>query len=250
MFTLNRGYGGIQSYSKRLEFADGSGSDLFALLNAFKKWKQLRGQGKFGNVNNTKDRKTVQMAEKKWAEKNYLEISCLRECDECIKDLRRRINRMNLIDCTKSNVTWNKNEKYIVLKVVIAGAFYPNYFSRSTKTRRTQVVEAFKKLDGRDPCDTVYFTGFRQADLPHLYIKSIKDILIQNDVISEEDACNTIVSHDGVSEKVYISFKKSGKEADVRDYGVACQPGFVLTEVYKSVKLRSLKKEHPIQILW
>lgn len=247
MFTFDR-VGGIQSYTKRLEFSDGSGSDLIAILNAFTKWKKMRTQGKFGTIKN--DRKKVMMAEKKWAEENYLEISCLRECDECIKDLRVRIQRMNLIDCTKSNVTWNKNEKYIVLKVVIAGAFYPNYYSRSSKTKRTQEDETFKKLGGRDPCDTVYFTGFKQADLPHIYIKSIKDILIKNNVISKKDAYNTIVSHDGVSEKVYISFKKSGKEADIQKYGVACQPGFVLTEVYKSVKLRLLGKEHSIQVLW
>lgn len=241
---------GIEAYTKRLEFADGSGSDLFALLNAYKKWKQLRSQGEFGNIKNYNERDKVKAAEKKWAQLNYLELTSLRECDEYVRDLRVRIERMNLIDCTKmSDITWNRDEKYIVLKVVIAGAFYPNFFSRSTNTKRSYESETFKTLGGRDLGDTVYFTGFKSSDMPHIYIKCIKDILVHNNVISAKDAHNVIVSHDGVSERVFVSFKKSGKEGDIKRYGVACQPGFVLTEVYKAVKLRSLKLEHHIDVL-
>ncbi|XP_031628409.1 probable ATP-dependent RNA helicase spindle-E [Contarinia nasturtii] len=249
MFTYNRTMG-VDAYTKRLEFADGSGSDLFALLNAYKTWKKLRNAGEFGNIKNPKYRNEVKAAEKKWTEANYLEWNSLRECDEYVKDLRVRINRMNLIDC-KCDLKWSRNEKYIVLKVVFAGAFYPNYFSRSTKAKRGQTFEAehFKTLGGRDLSDTVYFTGFKFSDMPHIYIKRIKDILVQNCVISEKDSHNITVSHDGVSERVFVSFKKSGKEGDIRKYGVACNPGFVLTEVYKAIKLRSLKLEQPIDVL-
>lgn len=246
MFLMKRE---IEAYTKHLEFADGSGSDLFALLNAYKTWKRLRGQGKFGNIQSQKDRQLVRKAEKEWAEANYLEIASLRECDEYVKDLRVRIKRMNLIDCTKMNVTWNRNEKYIVLKVVIAGAFYPNYFSRSTRSKRSLDVETDTKLGGRASVDTVYFSGICRDDFPHIYIKSIKDILIQFNVVNEKDAHNMILSHDGASQKVYVSFRKHGKEGDIKEYGVACHPGFVLTEVYKSVKLRLIKGKHNIEIL-
>lgn len=239
----------VDSYTKRLEFADGSGSDLFALLNAYKTLTRLRNQEKFGNNKNARDREKVRKAEKEWAQANYLEIASLRECDEYVKDLRVRIKRMNLIDCTKSDMKWNKNEKYIVLKVVIAGAFYPSYYSRSTKQKLTMEVQTVKTLGGRDSSDTVYLTGFRACDLPHIYIKAIKNILIRANVISQNDAHNVIVSHDGVSEKIFISFKKNGKEGDVKEYGTACQPGFVLTEVYKSVKLRTIKGVHNVEVL-
>lgn len=239
----------MDSYTKRLEFADGSGSDLFALLNAYKTWTRLRNKGKFGNNQNPREREKVRKAEKEWAQANYLEIASLRECDEYVKDLRVRIKRMNLIDCTKSDMKWNKNEKYIVLKVVIAGAFYPSYYSRSTKQKLTMEVQTVKTLGGRDSSDTVYLTGFRACDLPHIYIKAIKNILIRANVISQNDAHNVIVSHDGVSEKIFISFKKNGKEGDVKEYGTACQPGFVLTEVYKSVKLRTIKGVHNVEVL-
>lgn len=240
---------GIDAYSKRLEFADGSGSDLFAILNAYKTWKRLRGQGEFGDIHNVRDRAKVRAAEKNWTESNYLELASLRECDEYVRDLHVRVKRMNLIDCAKSDVKWNRNEKYIVLKVVIAGAFYPNYFSRSTKTKRGLEAETFKTLGGRDSSNTVYFTGFKAHDLPHIYIKCIKDILVQGKVITEKDTQNVIVSHDGVSEKVFVSFKKSGKEGDIKQYGTACHPGFVLTEVYKAIKLRTLKLEHQFEVL-
>lgn len=247
IFSYNRSKG-VDSYTKRLEFADGSGSDLFALLNAYRTWKRLRNAGEFGNIK--KYNEEVKATEKKWTESNYLELNALRECDEYVKDLRVRVDRMNLIDC-KCDLKWSRNEKYIVLKVVIAGAFYPNYFSRSTKAKRSQTFETeqFKTLGGRDLSDTVYFTGFKYSDMPHIYIKRIKELLVQNCVISEKDSHNITVAHDGVSERVFVSFKKTGKEGDIRKYGVACQPGFVHTEVYKAVKMRMMKLEHPVDIL-
>lgn len=249
-FLYNREHG-VRAYTKRLEFADGSGSDLFALLNAFKTWKQLRGRGKFGNANNPQERKAVHAAEKKWAEENSIEIASLRECFEKVKELRVRVSRMNLLNSAdrNKNLAWNKNEKYIVLKVVIAGAFYPNYFSRSTKLQRSDEAEIFKKLGGRDPSDTIYFSAFNPTKLPHIYIKTIKNILLQSNVISVKDFHNITVTNDGVAERVYVSFNKSGKEDDIKEYGVACQPGVVLTEVYKAMKLGKLKLEHEINVL-
>lgn len=240
---------GVKAYEKRLEFADGSGSDLFALFNAYKTWKRLRGQGEFGDIKNDRQHKAVRAAEKRWAEANYLEITSLRECLEKVKELRIRVSRMNLLDSNRSTVAWNKKEKYIVLKVVIAGAFYPNYFSRSTKLQRSEEAEIFKKIGGRDPSDTVYFSAFNPNYLPHIYIKSLKNILLKNHVISQRDFHNITVSNDGVAERVYVSFKKSGKEGDKREYGVACQPGVVLTEVYKAVKLGKMIGEHTINVL-
>lgn len=209
----------------------------------------MRGEGVFGNIKNEHERKAVRAAEKRWAEANFLEITSLRECFEKVKELRIRVSRMNLLDSNRSIVSWNKKEKYIVLKVVIAGAFYPNYFSRSTKLQRSEEAETFKKIGGRDPSDTVYFSAFNPNNLPHIYIKTIKNILLENNVISERDFHNITVSNDGVAERVYVSFKKSGKEGDRKEYGVACQPGVVLTEVYKAVKLGKLKGEHNIKVL-
>lgn len=248
VYTKDKGVG-MRAYAKRLEFADGSGSDLFAVLNAYRIWRKLRNQGQFGNIKNVNEMKAVRQAEKKWADENYLEIASLRECFECIKELRCRIKRMNLIDCTKLDVAWNKKEKYIVLKVVIAGAFYPNYYSRSTNSKRSSEADTFKTLGGRNSSDTVYFTGFKSNNFPHIYMKRIRDILVQSNVISERDIHTVAVCPDGVAEKVYVSFKKSGKDGDIQKYGVACQPGIVLTEVYKAVKLRFLELEHPVEIL-
>lgn len=72
---------------------------------------------------------------------------------------------------------------------------------------------------------------------------------MDNKVIGEMDYNNITVSHDGVAAKFYVSFNKNGKADDVKDYGVACQPGTVTTEVYKAVKLRKLKTKFPIHVL-
>lgn len=248
-FFINNKEYGVQSYAKRLEFADGSGSDLFALLNAYETWKRLRGQGKFGDIKDPQARKAVRAAEKNWAEANFIDIQSLRECFEKTKELRIRVKRMNLLNSEQLAMGWNKNEKYIVLKVVISGAFYPNYFSRSTKLQRSEEVEKFKILGGRDPSDTLYFSAFNPTQLPHIYIKTIKDILLKHNVIDAKDYHNTIVTNDGVAERVYVSFKKNGKEGDAKEYGVACMPGVVQTEVYKAAKLGKLKREHEIYVL-
>lgn len=248
-FFVHNKLDGVRLYTKKLEFADGSGSDLFALLNAYRTWTRLRREGKFGNINNQNERKAVRAAEKRWADANFIEIQSLRECFEKIKELRVRVNRMNLLNSEKLAMAWNKNEKFIVLKVVISGAFYPNYFSRSTKLQRSEEAEIFKKLGGRDPSNTVYFSKFNPLYLPHIYIKTIKNILLEHHVISPKDYHNVIITNDGVAERLYVTFKKSGKEGDVKEYGVACNPGVVQTDVYKAIKLSKLKLEHEIQVL-
>lgn len=234
----------IKSYSKQLEFANGSGSDLFLMLNAYNTWKTLTSQHVFGNVRT----KAGKDAERKWANENNLEVAGLHECDAYVQELRHRVRRSGLVEFNTSD--WTENEKYIVLKVVISGAFYPNYFARSTKSRRENIANMYKTLCGRDPCDTVYFTGFRSEDLPHIYLQKIRDIFASKDdrkdcVVADKDLHAVKAAHEFGTEKIFVTFKKSGKEDDVKKYGVACQPGFVLTEVYKSMNLYK-KQEIPI----
>lgn len=235
----------VKSYTKHLEFANGSGSDLFALLNAYKQWKSLRAKGYFGMKNSQNGSKIIQKAEKDWANSNNIEIASLRECDEYVRDLRIRIQRLGIIE-QKSN--WNERDKYIVLKVVIAGAFYPNYFARGTKFQREDMHRAYNTLGGRDPTDTVYFQDCPNEFLPHIYMEKIKEIFYQNDVVDKADLHRIKINHDGVSKKLFVTFNKTGKEDDIQKYGVACHPGFVLTEVYKAIKLRRHKQLHTINV--
>lgn len=236
----------VESFTKYLEFANGSGFDLFAMLNAYRTWQRLRVQGSFGNIKSNKDHQKVRTAEKIWARKNCLDIGALYECHEYIKDLRVRVKRLGLVP-PKSD--WNERERYIVLKVVICGGFYPNYFSRGTRLQNEDCKRAYHKLSGRDPTDTVYFEDCPKEILPHIYMEELRKIFVKGGVVCQKDAHKIKFSQDCGSRKLYVTFKRSGKEDDLRSYGVACQPGFVCSEVYKSVKMRSNSNKPSFYIL-
>lgn len=245
MFQRNLG-SPVESFTKYLEFANGSGSDLFALLNAYRTWQRLRANGSFGNIKSNKDRQKIRLAEKLWSRKNCLEIGALYECHELVKELYVRIKRLQLVP---QESDWTEQEKYIVLKVIICGGFYPNYFSRGTRLQNEDSKSAYVKLAGRDPTDTVYFEDCPKEILPHIYMEELRKIFVKGGVVSEEDAHKIKFAQDCGSRKLYVTFKRSGKEDDLRTYGVACQPGFVLSEVYKSVKMRSKSNKPSFYIL-
>lgn len=56
------------------------------------------------------------------------------------------------------------------------GAFYPNYFLRSSHIDETH---ALKVLGGRNPYNTVYFSGMDSRQPGELYAKQIKKALSQ-----------------------------------------------------------------------
>lgn len=236
----------INSYTKHLEFANGSGSDLFAMLNAYKTWRHLKSKRFFGDARMKNAREQICKAEQKWANQNHLKLASLYECDDYVSDLRVRLNCLNF---KQNKTTWSPQEEYIVLKVVISGAFYPHYFSLSTKNQREYNSTAYKMLNGLDPTNTIYFQDCPPDFLPHIYMEKIKEIFSGCGIVDVRDLHKITVTHDGVSRKLFVTFNKNGKEDDVKKYGVACQPGFVLTEIYKSVKLRQMKGLHTIHIL-
>lgn len=238
MFTYF-GNEGVKGYSLLLEWSNGSGSDLFALLNAYNAWSHLHQNGKFGNNNTNEERDKMLRRQKNWAEKYGLELVALYECQQYVKDLYVRLNRLNLKPLSKGKFQWSDNEKNIILKVVISGAFYPNFFMRSTSNRRQSEREHFEVIGGRDPCNTVYFTGFEQKYLRNIYTTSIKDLFIKHKVT--DDPKKIKVAFDVGSQKVFVTFRTDGKIDDQKEYGVACQPGFVITEVYKAIKMRNLR---------
>lgn len=61
--------------------------------------------------------------------------------------------------------------------MVIAGAFYPNYFVRGSLGGQVSEKDAVKTLVGRDPYSTVYLTNFNQSQPGELYVHAIKDML-------------------------------------------------------------------------
>lgn len=120
-----------------------------------------------------------------------------------------------------------------------AGAFYPNYFLRSTHDEKTD-REAFQQVGGRDPETTVFFGGFNHKYIGQLYTLDIKryfeKLEIPNDRIR--------VSFDDTNEKIFVTFKRNKIDSETE-----VVPGKVVTEVYKAVKLRKCQQKFELRVM-
>ncbi|KAG4067051.1 hypothetical protein HA402_000042 [Bradysia odoriphaga] len=217
----------VRFYSKKVVWSDGSGSDLFAILKAYNAYA---------------DRVKKKEEIKNWADRYYLNERSLSEMSDLIKEIKERLDRFGIKDNEDTNRTnWTATEKSIILKVVIAGAFYPNYFVHSTS--ETEQREICRVLNGRDPSNTVYFTGFPEKYIRPLYVKSITKLMSPCTNLRD----NIQVSFDEGTEKVFVSFNqtKMSLEANTDPHlnVIEMGPEQTCIEVYKALKLKKSSKQ-------
>lgn len=227
----------VERYTKLLEWADGSGSDLFAMLNAYTTWEQVNEHYKIGNKKIDWNQENER--QKTWCDRFGLDLKALQECKELIKDIKCRLRRFNLRPMASRQHNWDEKEKNIILKVIISGAFYPNYFVRDSPVRARNEREMFELLGGNNPCNTIYFTNFEPKYVRHIYIKAIKDFFVDNGIVNDRDGIKVTIENG--SQKIFVTFKSTSKKCDQKDYGFASMPGYVSTEVYKAIKMRQAK---------
>ncbi len=108
--------------------------------------------------------------------------------------------------------------------------------------------ETFRTINGRNPCNTVFFSGFEEKYIRPLYVQSIKKLLMP---CTNSD--NIQVTFDEGNEKVFVSFKqtKASIEANVDpdlDF-TEMGPGQVCLEVYKAMKLKMSSKPLEIRVM-
>ncbi|XP_010221869.1 PREDICTED: putative ATP-dependent RNA helicase TDRD9 [Tinamus guttatus] len=133
----------IDGYRNKLFFAGNSKSDCIALVNAFKAWQICRQKGELRHPKEELD----------WGRSNYIQIKRVREVAELFEELKQRVSVFNMHINTQPSPV---DQEYVykqrfILQVVIAGAFYPNYFSFGMCDQEIAV----KELDGKDPKTTV-----------------------------------------------------------------------------------------------
>lgn len=234
-------------YSRKLEWSNGTGSDLFAMRNAYKVWETKHNRREFGS-------KPEQVkAEQDFCHQNGLEIRCLHECHVLIKELKGRLSRLNLVEFTGTEaIRYNDQERAVILKVVLAGAFYPNYFVSNPNNNPIFEHDTFHALNSRDPRTTVFFSGFKTEHIRELYVKHIKDFF-KGTVVDEYNADECVkVSFDKGSEKVFVTFDMNqdfGDESANSWEKHISIPGGIAPEVYKAVKMRKLRYPAEIHIL-
>lgn len=219
-----------------MEWSNGSGSDLFAAYNAYQIWTIKYNQQKFGK--HPEQRK----AESQFCFKHNLDVRSLHECFQVVQELTKRCEKlgMRIHGAGVGHIHLNEQEKAIILKIVISGAFYPNFLATCTSNSLMAERDLFSELNGRDPNKTVYFSGFRLDHIRELYVKSIKNVF-RNTIVKEENLHLVRVSFDKNSEKVFVTFDTEVECAGENRKKICSIPGRILPEVYMAIKMRQLK---------
>lgn len=200
-------------------------------------------QSEFGTSQPEKRR-----AENEFCRKHNLDMRSMNECHHLVEELTQRLEKLGISEAQGvEKVHLTDPEKAIILKVVIAGAFYPNFFTTLPATNPMIERDIFHAMNGRDPNNTVFFTGFRKDNIRQLYVNSIQN-LFRNTVVDEEDIGCVKISFDNDSEKVFVTFDIDRGTNDDKHWEThkSTIPGKPIMEVYKACKMR--KKRMPTQI--
>ncbi|XP_077537769.1 ATP-dependent RNA helicase TDRD9-like [Haemaphysalis longicornis] len=198
----------IEAYKSRMAWADGSFSDCLAMLKAYKVWQEMRQQGAFsrrGGLN-----------EREWASRNFLQLKRLLEVDRLVLELRRRLSRFNIFGVERPNqAPVSLDQHMVVLRLVICGAFYPNYFTQEC----LEEAGCCRRLMS-DPLSSVQLTG-----------------VPQNQGLLYDHAIRALLAPCG-SSRVRITYEESRATVEFvqREKGEG-----VLPAVYTAVKMRQLR---------
>ncbi|CAD0203892.1 unnamed protein product [Chrysodeixis includens] len=222
----------LNAYNSKLTWADGSTSDCIAFLNVYKVWSHLRAQQHFRSAT----------PEAAWARRLYVQARALRELHELERDLRRRLAALH-IDSPHGKAPWNRHELALLYKIILAGAFYPQYFVQVSEDESRE-REAVRTLGGLDPRNTVYIKNFPDNQPGEVYATAIKKAIFKH--ISDEPR----VSFDKNSKKIYLTFNDGVDEmSGAQNRGDPSIPGQVVLPVYKAVKARQLRIDIRIPLL-
>lgn len=217
----------MELYSRKLEFAKGSSSDAITMLNVYREWRLALTKGLAGNYKQ----------EQAWCKFQMLDMKCFKDMNDLIEDIK---NRLRFFDIKTSDDTYrySTDEKRFVIKMCLAGAFYPNFyqFGGSPPLR-----DEYGVLNNMDPCRTVYFKSFQHNRIGQLYESQVREKLCEEEISDEISELK--VHFDGNSERLQVQF------LPLNDENLSFVPGDVQLEVYKAIKFRKLGKNIEIRVM-
>ncbi|XP_068981713.1 probable ATP-dependent RNA helicase spindle-E [Bombus flavifrons] len=223
----------LLAFNVRLNWAANSCSDCVTFMNVYKVWIAEK-------VNR---RLNSDAEERKWAIRNFVQIRVLREVKALVTELTRRLEKLGIQESAGVNkVVWTEEERPFILKIVIAGAFYPNYFINNVPASESKLNEhaGIKLLGGLDPLRTVYLQGWPLKQPGLLYARRIQDIFKKNLKMSTG---KINVSFDN-SSRVYIQFIQGMSEKLHNNESREISPF-----IYKAIRMRHCNIPIEIPIL-
>ncbi|NXP07566.1 TDRD9 helicase, partial [Thinocorus orbignyianus] len=197
----------VNGYRNKLFYAGSSKSDCIAMLNAFKAWQACKEKGELRHPKE----------ELEWGRSNGIHIKNIKEVAELFHNLKQRVRAFNMHVNSQPSATDEESvyKQRFILQVVIAGAFYPNYFTFG----KCHEEVAVRELAGKDPKTTVMLRNI--PPYGYLYHKQLQSLLRQCGQVKS-------IAYDG--SKAFVEFSRNPME------------GFkILPAVYLSVKMSQLK---------
>ncbi|XP_076656930.1 tudor domain containing 9 protein spindle E isoform X2 [Halictus rubicundus] len=226
----------LLAYNVRLNWAAHSCSDCIAFMNVYKVWIREKASRRI----------TDDASEKSWATRNFVQIRVLREVKALITELTKRLEALGIKESEGVNkVVWKEAERPIVLKFVIAGAFYPNYFVRHVPDVQEHELAGVKLLNGLDPATTVYVQGWPMRQPGLLYAKRIQDIFAQH---MTSPSGRVRVSFDA-SSRIYVQFIKDELRGSNKDNDNINTTRKISNSVYKAIRMRQINMPLEVPIL-
>uniref|UniRef100_A0A182N759 ATP-dependent RNA helicase spindle-E n=1 Tax=Anopheles dirus TaxID=7168 RepID=A0A182N759_9DIPT len=222
----------VEALRCKRHFAAGSGSDGIAILNAYTWWRSVKEQGTGGD--------TIA-----WCRRYMLDLKSLTEMAELVQEITMRLRSANIRFVSAAG--WTNREKTVVLKVIMAGAFYPNYFIPTTATERELGDrKVYTELGGRDPFRTVYFTGFdHSAYIGPLYRGQIRALLTDRTPDPERHALMKVEFERSMN-RIFVSFgyspDKQRSDQPNQDEERNNMPDRIHPLVFEAIKVRQLRQ--------
>ncbi|GAB1297823.1 ATP-dependent RNA helicase TDRD9 [Apodemus speciosus] len=169
----------------KVHFSGSSRSDCLALVEAFRAWQACRQRGELRHPKDELD----------WGRLNYIQIKRIREVAELYEELKTRISQFNMFVDPRHPVLDQEYpyKQRFILQVVLAGAFYPNYFTFGQPDEEMAVRE----LAGKDPKTTVVLKHIPPYGF--LYYKQLQSLFRQ---------CGQVKSIVFDGAKVNVDFQK------------------------------------------
>lgn len=189
------------TYHEKLHWSGNSDSDSIACLNAFKVWRNDKANRRINSP----------YEEREWARRKSLRVRSLREMDAFITELKYKLREFGITETMGSGKTnWDSLciDRTFVLKFIIAGAFYPNYFVKFPHNINDRKRDIERTLAGRDPTNTIVLQGWPLKQPGSLYSKRFQEIFGQHMRIKNHE--NITVSFDG-STRVYIEHETKNR---------------------------------------
>lgn len=195
----------FNAYVKKMAWDAYSHSDCIVTLNAYKEWSTL------------KRRKGFPRGETAWCKENLIQPGRIREVEELVTDLTNRLKDLNLrTNQPLHQKASNSDESLLILKLVICGAFYPNYFASSD----IDETDVMKVMSGHDP-----FTTVMVRNMP------AHGALYRSQIARLFRSCGKGKALYFEDTRAYIEFERTR----------ATDSHTVLPAVYKAIKMRHLR---------